>query len=158
MFQNNFKNFVIIILVFVYLLFLKFLFNINVFNFKQNNIFYKTTNFQNYSTFRLIKNIDDQLKILAKNFNKNNNNDTFNLPGPKMKSINEILRVTDVLLEPTKPCNGNFGQNQMLLVLLYIKGNDIKQRNLIRQTYGSDLNNDSKSKLYFLIAQNNNKK
>lgn len=74
-----------------------------------------------------------------------------------MRNVREMAQVSDILIDINQPCNNNGGQNQSLLVLMYNKAGNIDRRYSIRRTYGATLRKNNKTKLYFLVANDNDK-
>ena len=61
---------------------------------------------------------------------------------------NEMLEMTSITINQRK-CSEEFGRDLLLVILVFIRVDGFDRRQLIRETWGQDIKNDSRSRLFF---------
>jgi beta-1,3-galactosyltransferase 1 len=91
--------------------------------------------------------IDDHLKQLSK-FKKLKVDSQLIYP-------NEVLEITNISINKER-CSQQYGEDLLLLVLVFNRVDGFERRQTIRQTWGQDLKADNRSKLYFTVGLSEN--
>lgn len=134
---------------------------------QNNNNFYSVKNYKyvgnNFVPLSILQ-VDKQLQQMSKNYNfefvnpiiKNKYN--FSKVKHAMKTVKEMFDATTMIIKPKIFCEGNYGLNLSLVVLIYVAVNNFQKREIIRNTYGFAIKNNPNVKMYFLVGVNNDSK
>jgi beta-1,3-galactosyltransferase 1 len=145
-------NFIFII---IYVSYLSFN-NIGIKNhfYKSFDILAKNRIFQTSSEMKLINEyvekvhqIDDHLKQLSKVIKLKGNS--------QLIYPNEVLEMTNISINKER-CSQQYGKDLLLLALVFNRVDRFERRQTIRQTWGQDLKEDNRSKLYFTVGLSKN--
>ncbi len=123
--------------------------------YKLSNFLVKNKIFQTSSERKLsvsecvekVHEIDDHLKQLSK-FKKLRVNSQLKYP-------NEVLEMTNIIINKER-CSQQYGKDLLLLVLVFNRVDGFERRQTIRQTWGQDLKDDNRSKLFFTVGLSKN--
>jgi hypothetical protein len=91
--------------------------------------------------------IDDHLKQLSKVLKLKGNS--------QLKYPNEVLGMTNISINKER-CSQQYGKDLLLLALVFNRVDGFERRQTIRQTWGQDLKEDNRSKLYFTVGLSKN--
>lgn len=124
------------------------------------------------SSIKSVLSTDRQLRLLASQAKNDltpedfihpnaNRNDLLNgyprarAVGPRMNTVQEMIKVTEVSIDINRPCrraNEN-GDDLLVIVFLFCLVRDFSRRQRIRETYGSALKNIPQTEIYFVVGR-----